>query len=68
MHLSTPKFTYYIKMKIKTGTSQSAERFQAPWSLFSAKFKATANELNQEKAQPRCHEDILLNDNYYKTC
>ena len=30
------------------GTSQSAERLQAPWDLFSAYFKATANELHQE--------------------
>ena len=34
-------------MNIKTGTSQSAERLQAPWDLFSANFKATANELHQ---------------------
>ena len=53
MHVCTPKLLYYIKIKIniKTGTSQSTERLQAPWGLFSAKFKATANELHQEKSQ-----------------
>ena len=65
MHLCTPKLIYYIKIKIniKTGTSQSAERLQAPWGLFSAKFKATANELHQEKTQLRWYEDILLTGN-----
>ena len=57
-HLYTPKLMYYIKMK--TGTSQSAERLQAPWGLFLAMFKATANELRQEKSQLRCYEDIVL--------
>ena len=38
-------------MKIKTETSQSAECLQAPWGLFSASFKAAANELHQEKTQ-----------------
>ena len=44
-----PKFIYYIKIEIniKMGTSKSAERLQAPWGLFSAKFKATANQLHQ---------------------
>ena len=45
------------------GTSQNAERLQAPWGLFSAKFKATANELHQEKTQLRWYEDILLTGN-----
>ena len=62
----TPKLIYYIKLKIKTATSQSAERLQAPWSLFSAKFKAPANELHQEKTQLRCYKDILLTDNCFK--
>ena len=48
---------YYIKIKIVT--SQSAERLQAPWDLFSAKLKAAENELGQEKTQLRCYEDIL---------
>ena len=48
-------------MKIKTGTSQSAERLQAPWGLFSTNFKATANELQQERTQLRCYKDVLLN-------
>ena len=30
------------------GASQSAERLQAPWRLFSAKLMATANELHQK--------------------
>ena len=30
-------------------TSQSAERLQAPWCLFSANFKVTANEFHREK-------------------
>ena len=62
MHLCTPKLIYYIKIKIniKTGTSQSVEGLQAPWGLFSAKFKATANELYQEKTKLRWYEDILL--------
>ena len=34
---------------MKARTSQSEERLQAPWGLFSAKFKATANEPHQEK-------------------
>ena len=50
------------------GTSQSTERLQAPWGLFSAKFKATANELHQEKTQLRCYEDILLTGNCHKIC
>ena len=56
--LCTPKVIYYIK--IKTGTSQSAERLQAPWGLFSAKFKATATELREEKTQLMWYEVILL--------
>ena len=48
------------------GISQSAERLQAPWGLFSAKFKATANELHQEKNQLRCYEDIMLTGNCHK--
>ena len=52
-----------MKMNIKTGTSQNAERLQAPWALFSAKFKATANELHQEKTQLRWYKDILLTRN-----
>ena len=51
MHLCTPKLIYYIKVKIdiKMGTSQSVERLQAPWGLFSAKDneQATDNELHQ---------------------
>ena len=68
MHLCTPKLIYNLKIKIKTGTSQSAERRQAPWNLFSAKFNATANDLDQEKTQLRCHEDILYTGNCYKIC
>ena len=70
MHLCTPKLIYYIKtkIKIKTGTSQSAERLQAPWGLFSAKSKATSNELHQEKTQLMCYEDILLTDSCDKIC
>ena len=30
-------------------TSQNAEHLQAPFGLFSAKFKTTANEICQEK-------------------
>ena len=65
MHFGTPKLIYYIKieMNIKKGTSQSAERLQAPWGLFSANFKAIANELHQEKTQLRWYEDILLTGN-----
>ena len=48
---------------MKARTSQSEERLQAPWGLFSAKFKATANELHQEKTQLRWYEDILLTGN-----
>ena len=55
-------------MKIKTGTSQSAERLQAPWGLFSAKLKATTNELRQVKTQLRLYEDILLTGNCHKIC
>ena len=55
-------------MKIKTQTSQSAERLTAPWGLFSVKFKATANELRQEKAQLRCYEYILPTGNCHKIC
>ena len=51
------------KNKIKTGISQGAERLQAPWGLFSTKFKATANEHHQEKTQLRWYEDILLTGN-----
>ena len=40
--------------------SKSAECLQTPWSLFSKKFKVTANELRQEKTQLRCYEDIML--------
>ena len=47
MHLYTPKLIYQIKIKAKT--SQSAECPQAPWGLFSAKLKAIANELHQQK-------------------
>ena len=50
-------------MNIKTETSQSAERLEAPWGLFSAKFKATANEIHQEKTQLRWYEDFLLTGN-----
>ena len=66
--LCTPKLIYYKKLKIKTATSQTAERLQASWSLFSAKVKAPANELHQEKTQLRCYEDILLTDNCFKIC
>ena len=45
------------------GTSQSAECLEAPWGLFSAKFKATANELHQAKTQLRWYKDILLTCN-----
>ena len=45
------------------GTSQSAERLQAPWGLFSTKFKIFANELHQEKTQLRGYRDILLTGN-----
>ena len=45
--LNTPWLIYCIK--IKTGTSQSAERLHAHWGLFSAKFKAIANEIHPEK-------------------
>ena len=45
------------------GTSQNAERLQTPWGLFSAKSKATANELHQEKTQLRWYEDILFTGN-----
>ena len=44
---------------MKTETSRSVEHIQAPWGLFSEKFKATANELHQDKTQLRCYEDIL---------
>ena len=30
------------------GILQSAEHLQAPWDLFSAKFKAIPNEIHQE--------------------
>ena len=49
-------------------TSQSADRCQAPWGPFSAKFKATANDLRQDRTQLRCYKDILLTDNYHKIC
>ena len=49
-------------------TSRSAERLRKPWGLFSAKFKASSNELNEERSQLRCYEDILLTNNCYKTC
>ena len=55
-------------MKIETGTSQSAKRLQAPWGVYSANFRATANELRQEKNQIRCYEDILLTGNCRKIC
>ena len=61
IHLSTPELIYYIK--IKTGTSQSAELLQVPWSMFSAKFKVTA----KKKTQLRCYEDILLTGNCLKS-
>ena len=38
-------------------TSQSAERLLVPWGLFSVKFKATANELHQEKTKLRWYEE-----------
>ena len=41
---------------------------QAPWGLFSAKFKAIANELRQEKTPLRWYEDILLSGNYHNIC
>ena len=65
MHLCTPKLIYYIKIKIniKTGTSQSAERLQALWDLFSTKFKVTVNELYQKKNRLRSYGDILLTGN-----
>ena len=50
------------------GTSKTAERIQAPWGLLSAKFKATANELRQERIQLRCYEEILLTDNCHQIC
>ena len=50
------------------GTSQNAEPLQAPWGLFSAKFKVTANELRLGKTQLNCYEDILLTGNCYKIC
>ena len=46
-----------MKIEIKTGTSHSAERLQATWGPFSAKYKAFANELHQEITQLRCYED-----------
>ena len=54
--LYTPRLIYYIK--IKTRTSESAERLQPPGSLDSAKF--TANEIQQEKIQLTWHQNILL--------
>ena len=42
-----------MKMKIKTETSQTAERLQARLSAFSGNFKATVNELGQEKIHLR---------------
>ena len=48
---------------MKMGTLQSGERLQAPWGLFSAKFKAIANKLHQEKTQLRWYEDIRLTGN-----
>ena len=68
IHPCTPKLICYIKIKMKTGKSQSAWRLQASWGLFSAKFKATANELRQEKTQLRWCKSILLTGNCHKTC
>ena len=64
-NLCIPKLIYYIKIKINinTRTSQSAEALEAPGGLFSAKFKATPNELHQEKTQLRWYKDILLTGN-----
>ena len=45
------------------GISQSAERLQALWGLFSGKFKVTTNELSQEKTQQRCYENIEMEIN-----
>ena len=45
-------------LKNKTGTSLK----------FSAKFKATTNELCQEKTQLKCYEVFLLTSNCHKIC
>ena len=57
---------YYKKIKVRI--SQCAECFETLWGLFSAKFKATANELRQERTQLRYYQDILLTGNCHKIC
>ena len=39
---------------------QKAKCFRTQWSLLSAKFPATANELGQRKTQLKCKENIML--------
>ena len=38
---------HYIK--VKSGTSKSAEHFKTPWGPFSANLKATANKPSHEE-------------------
>ena len=53
---------------MKIGTSQETECFRTLRSPFLAKFKANASELDQERTQLRCYEDILLTGNCHKIC
>ena len=64
IRLCTSKLTYYIK--VKTKTSQSADCRETPWTPFSARFNATANELDQERTQFRWYEEIILARNCHK--
>ena len=53
---------------MKARTSQSAECLRKPWGPFSAKFKATANELDQGRILLMYYEDILFSGNRHKIC
>ena len=64
--LCTRKLMYY--MKIKTRTSQSAEWLQAPWDLFSPRFKGNVSEFRLERTWLKRYEDILPTDNCLQIC
>ena len=67
--LNTPLHSQVnILNKNKNGAPQNEERLQAPWYLFSAKFKATANKLRQGKTLLGWCKDILLTGNCHKIC
>ena len=45
---------------IKTRRSLRTVYLRTPWGPFSTKFKATANDLGQERTQLKCYKVFML--------